>query len=138
MGTGELSGKPDEILGGNLRRTSIPTRGRSNILSHFMLRKPGYAPVVKPGYTNISCQVNVLFRCQLTPYRFFNSESATNVDLRIGLNDSSFDSYPLRTQLQDLCQMLRSSTYSASYRSLRKVSFLLWAILCYSWFVQSG
>ena len=46
MGTGELSGKLDEMLGGYLRWTSIPSRGSSNTSSRFMLQKPGYAPVV--------------------------------------------------------------------------------------------
>ena len=34
-------GKPDEMLGGYLQWTSIPSRRSSNIPSHFMLRKPG-------------------------------------------------------------------------------------------------
>ena len=34
-------GKPDEILGSNLRWTSIPSRRSSNTPSRFMLRKPG-------------------------------------------------------------------------------------------------
>ena len=38
MGTGELSGKPDEMLGGYLRWTSIPSRRSSNIPSRFMLQ----------------------------------------------------------------------------------------------------
>ena len=46
MGSGELSGGPDEMLGGYLRWTSIPSRGRSNTPSRFMLRKPGKAPAV--------------------------------------------------------------------------------------------
>ena len=43
MGTGKLSGKPDEILEGGggkgvtLLWTSIPARGSSNSPSHFML-----------------------------------------------------------------------------------------------------
>ena len=36
MGTGELSGKPDEIQEG----TSIPSRGSSNTPSRFILIKP--------------------------------------------------------------------------------------------------
>ena len=46
MGTGKLSGKPDEMLGGNLQWTSIPSRGSSSTASHFMLWKPGQAPAV--------------------------------------------------------------------------------------------
>ena len=41
MGTSKLSGKPDEMLGGYLRWTSIPSRRSSNTPSRFMLRKPG-------------------------------------------------------------------------------------------------
>ena len=40
MGSGKLSGKPDEILEGGgvtLLWTSIPARGSSNSPSHFML-----------------------------------------------------------------------------------------------------
>ena len=36
MGTSRLSGKPDEMLGGYLQWTSIPSRTPS----HFMLQKP--------------------------------------------------------------------------------------------------
>ena len=40
MGNGELSGKPDEMLGGNLGVNLHPIqRGSSDTLSHFMLRK---------------------------------------------------------------------------------------------------
>ena len=39
--TRKLSGKPDKMLGGYLRWTSIPSRRSSNTPSHFMLRKPG-------------------------------------------------------------------------------------------------
>ena len=39
-GTSKLSGKPDEMLGGYLRWTSIPSR-RSNTPGGFMLQKPG-------------------------------------------------------------------------------------------------
>ena len=41
MSTGELSGKPDEMLAGYLRWTSIPSRRSSNIPGRFMLQKPG-------------------------------------------------------------------------------------------------
>ena len=37
----KLSGKPDEMLEGNLRWTSIPSRRSSNTPGRFMLRKPG-------------------------------------------------------------------------------------------------
>ena len=37
MGTRKLSEKPDEMLRGNLRWTSIPSRRSSNIPSRFML-----------------------------------------------------------------------------------------------------
>ena len=37
----DSSGKPDEMLGGYLWWTSIPSRRSSNTLSHFMLQKPG-------------------------------------------------------------------------------------------------
>ena len=40
VGTSKL-GKPDEMLGGYLRWTSIPSRRSINIPSRFMLRKPG-------------------------------------------------------------------------------------------------
>ena len=47
MGTGELSGERYEMLGGNLRWTSILSIGSSNTPSRFMLRKPGKpAPAV--------------------------------------------------------------------------------------------
>ena len=36
MSTSELSGKPDEMLGGYLCWTSIPSRRSSNTPSHFM------------------------------------------------------------------------------------------------------
>ena len=39
MGTDELSRNPDNMLGGNLRWTSIPSGGSSNTPSRFMLRK---------------------------------------------------------------------------------------------------
>ena len=41
MVTSELSGKPDEMLGGYLRWTSISSGRSSNTPSHFMLQKPG-------------------------------------------------------------------------------------------------
>ena len=41
MGTSKLSGKPDEMLGGYLQWTSIPSRRSSNTPSCFMLQKPG-------------------------------------------------------------------------------------------------
>ena len=42
MGTSKLSaGKPDEMLGGYLRWTSIPSRRSSNTPSRFMLKKLG-------------------------------------------------------------------------------------------------
>ena len=37
----QLSVKPDEMLGGYLQWTNIPSRRSSNIPSHFMLQKPG-------------------------------------------------------------------------------------------------
>ena len=46
MGIGELSGKPNEMLGGNLRWTSIPCKRSSNTPSRLMLWKPGLAPEV--------------------------------------------------------------------------------------------
>ena len=46
VGTSILSGKPDEMLGGYLRWTSIPSRRSSNTPSRFMLRKPGLALAV--------------------------------------------------------------------------------------------
>ena len=50
MGTGELLGQRDRMLGSNLRWASIPPRGNSNTPSRFMLQKPGlnarsYEPV---------------------------------------------------------------------------------------------
>ena len=39
-------GKPDKMLRGYLRWTSIPSRRSSNTLSRFMLQKPGKAPTV--------------------------------------------------------------------------------------------
>ena len=39
MGPGELSGKPDEMLGGNLQCTSIPSGRNRNTCSPFMIRK---------------------------------------------------------------------------------------------------
>ena len=41
IGTSKMSGKPDEMLRGYLRWTSIPSRRSSNTPSHFMLQKPG-------------------------------------------------------------------------------------------------
>ena len=41
MGTSKLAGKPDKMLGGYLRWTSIPSRRSSNTPNLFMLRKPG-------------------------------------------------------------------------------------------------
>ena len=41
MGTSKLSRKPDEMLGGYVRWTSIPSRRSSNTPSHFMLQKLG-------------------------------------------------------------------------------------------------
>ena len=41
MGTSKLAGKPDEMLGGYLRWTSIPSRRSSNTPSRFLLQKPG-------------------------------------------------------------------------------------------------
>ena len=41
MGTSKLSGKLDEMLGGYLRWTSIPSRRSSNTPGRFMLQKPG-------------------------------------------------------------------------------------------------
>ena len=51
MGTGELLGQPDRMLGSTLRWTSIPSRAGSNIPSRFMLQKPelgakSYEPVL--------------------------------------------------------------------------------------------
>ena len=46
MGTGELSGKPDKMLGGYmyLRWTSIPSRRNSNTPSRFVVLNPsGFA-----------------------------------------------------------------------------------------------
>ena len=41
MGTGELLGQPNKMLGSNLRWTvSIPSRGSRNVPSRFMLQKP--------------------------------------------------------------------------------------------------
>ena len=37
----KLSGKPDEMLGGYLRWTTIPSERSSNTPSHLMLWKPG-------------------------------------------------------------------------------------------------
>ena len=37
----KLFGKPDKMLVGNLRRTSIPSRRSSKTPSRFMLQKPG-------------------------------------------------------------------------------------------------
>ena len=37
MGTGDLSGKPNKLLGSDLRWTSIPSRGSRNTPSRFML-----------------------------------------------------------------------------------------------------
>ena len=40
MGTGKLLwGQPDKMLGGNLRWTSIPSRGSRNTPSRFILQK---------------------------------------------------------------------------------------------------
>ena len=47
MGTSKLSGKPDEMLGGYLRWTSIPSKRSSNTPSRFMQQKPSEAPAVK-------------------------------------------------------------------------------------------
>ena len=41
MGTGKLLGKPNKLLGSDLRWTSIPSRGSRNTPSRFMLQKPG-------------------------------------------------------------------------------------------------
>ena len=42
MGTGELlGGKPNKLLGSDLRWTSIPSRGSRNTSSRFVLQKPG-------------------------------------------------------------------------------------------------
>jgi len=41
MGTSELLGKPNKLLGSYLRWTSIPSRGSRNTPSPFMLQKPG-------------------------------------------------------------------------------------------------
>ena len=46
MGIGKLLGQPDPMLGGNLQRTSIPSRDSSNTPSCFMLQKPGEDPAV--------------------------------------------------------------------------------------------
>ena len=43
MGISKLSGKPDDILGGYQRWTSIPSKRSSNTPSRFMLQKPGCA-----------------------------------------------------------------------------------------------
>ena len=40
MGTGDLLGKPNKLRGSDLRWTSIPSRGRRNTSSRFMLQKP--------------------------------------------------------------------------------------------------
>ncbi len=40
MGTDKLFGKPDRMLGSNLRWTSIPSRGSSNTPIRVMLQKP--------------------------------------------------------------------------------------------------
>ena len=62
MGTSKLSGKPDAMLGGYLRWTSIPSI--HNTPSRFMLWKPRSAPAVMRvwigvggggGGTNVSC-----------------------------------------------------------------------------------
>ena len=42
MGTGDLLGKPNKLLGSDLRWTSIPSRGSRNTPSRFMLHKPLY------------------------------------------------------------------------------------------------
>ena len=39
-GGGGGAGQPDEMLGGNLRWTSIPSRGSRNTPSRFIRRKP--------------------------------------------------------------------------------------------------
>ena len=41
MGTSKLSGKPDEMLGGYLRRTRGIATPPGRDASRFMLRKPG-------------------------------------------------------------------------------------------------
>ena len=41
MGTGKLLGKPDKLLGSDLRWTSTPSRRSRNTSSRFMLQKPG-------------------------------------------------------------------------------------------------
>ena len=41
MGTGELSGKPDEMLGVTCEGLASHPRRSSNTPSHLMLRKPG-------------------------------------------------------------------------------------------------
>ena len=59
MGTGKLLGTPNKLRGNDLRWTSIPSRGRRNTPSRFMLQKPGissgsYEPVgSKASYDRI-------------------------------------------------------------------------------------
>ena len=53
MGTGELLGKPNKLLGSDLRWTSIPSRGSRNTPSRFHATKTvissgSYEPVLAP------------------------------------------------------------------------------------------
>ena len=41
IGTGDMLEKPKKLWGSDLQWTSIPSRGSSNTLSHFMLQKLG-------------------------------------------------------------------------------------------------
>ena len=45
MGVAVLSGKPDEMPGGNFRWTGIPSRGVRNTYNHFTLIKTGMSHV---------------------------------------------------------------------------------------------
>ena len=73
MGTGELSGKPDEILGGSLRGTSIPSRRSRNTPSQPFnwLRKPGYASAV--WATRLVCRLSAYLSYHCKQYGLYHA-----------------------------------------------------------------
>ena len=63
-------GQPDKMLGGNLRWTSIPSRGSRNTLSRFIIQKPEIsAGTDQPGSPNYDWDRLYLFHT-LLEFRF--------------------------------------------------------------------
>ena len=87
MGTGDLSGKSDEMLGGYLRWTSIPSSRSSNIHNCFMLQKVGEVSAVYWA-TWLLCRfyLFILNTCTCLPSQVSN-EIIKRCSTKISLDD---------------------------------------------------